>query len=53
MHLEETLRLALDEKEDIIKALQTQVQQLHSVLVHSSESSYSLLLLIIFWKIVV
>jgi len=25
MHLEETLQLSLDEKEDIIKALQTQV----------------------------
>ena len=27
MHLEETLQLSLDEKEDIIKALQTQVQE--------------------------
>jgi len=27
MHLEETLQLSLDEKEDIIKALQTQVHE--------------------------
>jgi len=28
MHLEETLQLSLDEKEDIIKALQTQVHEI-------------------------
>ena len=28
MHLEETLQLSIDEKEEIIKALQTQVDKL-------------------------
>lgn len=48
MHLEETLQLSLDEKEDIIKALQTQVNNFIYKFTDFVEL-YSVVLLYIFY----